>query len=363
MDLAERLAERGHRVHLFARTAPLGRSSFGPGVTFHGLVPGRPVLHHLEVRWTPAEMASLADRVVAVTRIEGLDVLHVHYAVPFARLGAEIHRRLDGRAPRLLATLHGTDVTVHGAHPTAGPALARQLGRFDTLTTVSRSHARLAVQTLELSREPLVIPNFVDLTRFRPLRSGDRNGHRPVVIHVSNFRRVKDPEAVARVFVRLRREVDAELWLVGDGEEMGAVLARLSAAGLSRDVRRFGLHGQVERVLPYADVLLVTSRTESFCLVALEAAACGVPVVAPRVGGLPEVVTEGKTGELFQRGDDDAAARLVARLLRDRSRRTAMGTAAASGARRFRNEAIVPRYEALYRNLVAGGGPPLARGP
>jgi N-acetyl-alpha-D-glucosaminyl L-malate synthase BshA len=296
-------------------------------------------------------VTALADRVAAVAATDGLDVLHVHHAVPFARVAAEARRRLDGRSPRLLATLHGTDVSLQ-----AGPDLARWLGWFDALTTVSRSHARLSAQTLDLASEPVIIPNFVDVARFRPLGRLSTNGHRPVVIHVSNFRAVKDPRTVADVFARVRREVEAELWLVGDGEEMGAVRDRLAEASLERDVRRFGLRRDVEALVPRADVLLVTSRTESFCLAALEAAACGIPVVGPRVGGLPEVVADGQTGDLFESGDAASAARLVVRLLRDRGRRAAMGAAAVRRARRFREDVVVPRYEALYRHVLAGDG-------
>jgi L-malate glycosyltransferase len=321
-------------------------------VTFHGLEEGRVVSHRLDAQWSRADVTALAARVVSVAAAERLEVLHVHYAMPFARVAAEV-RRLDGHSPRLVATLHGTDVSVHGAHPRTGPALARALEGVDALTTVSRSHARLSVETLKLSFEPVVIPNFVNVERFRPTDRGRANGHRPVVIHVSNFRRVKDPEAVARVFGRVRREVDAELWLVGDGEMMAAVRARLVGAGLEGHVRRFGLHDHVEEILPHAQVLLLTSRAESFCLAALEAAACGVPVVAPRVGGVPEVVADGETGELFEPGDEEAAAGLVVRLLRDPFRRSAMAVAAVRRARRFGGEVVVPRYEALYRRVLA----------
>jgi len=355
VDLGNALASRGHTVHLFARTLPLGIETFAPGVTFHPLHEGdghAPATALLDENWARADLEMLAERVAGVARSDGLDVLHFHYAMPFASVAAEVLRRLGSGRPRLVGTLHGTDVSVHGRSP-EGPSVARALASADRLTTVSRSHVRLATGTFSLRRPPDLIPNFVDVGRFRPRseRGADRTPPRRIV-HVSNFRPVKDPASVVRVFARVRRDVDAELWLVGDGEAMPAVRSAVRRAGVGRRVRFFGLHPAVERVLPHADVLLLTSRSESFCLAALEAAACGVPAVAPRVGGVPEVVGDGETGLLFPATDEAAAARAVLRILDEPDVHARMSVAAVRRAGRFSRETMVPRYEQVYRELL-----------
>lgn len=364
VDLGNALAARSHSVHLFARTHPLGGfADFAPGLAFHPLREGDGhalATGELDDAWSPGDLSALVERVVAVARSSGLDVLHFHYAVPFASVAGEIRRRLGPKVVSLVGTLHGTDVSEHGrTDPGLGPVLAET----DALTTVSRSHAVLAKRTFRLSKAPELIPNFVDTDRFRPAPRNRRNGRPARIIHVSNFRAVKDPESVARVFARVRRRLDAELWLVGDGEGVPAVRAILRRAGLEEDVRFFGLHRAVEGLLRRTDILLLTSRTESFSLAALEAAASGVPVVGPRVGGLPEVVTDGETGLLFDPGDEASAAAAVLRILGDADALELMRRRAVRRARRFSSEAMVPRYERLYRRLLDGGnGSGLPRG-
>jgi L-malate glycosyltransferase len=358
VDLGNALAARGHAVHLFARTLPLGIETFAPGVTFHPLREGNgraPATAFLDENWSGADIEMFAERVADVAHGAGIEVLHFHYAVPFARVAVEALRLLGATAPRLVGTLHGTDVSIHGRSP-EGPIVARALACADRLTTVSRSHVRLAAGTFSLPRLPDLIPNFVDVLRFRPTSGGGSDAARPrKIVHVSNFRPIKDPASVVRVFAQVRRDLDAELWLVGDGEAMPAVRSAVRRARIGRHVRFFGLHPSVESVLPHADLLLLTSRSESFCLAALEAAACGVPSVAPRVGGLPEVVADGETGLLFPPTDEAAAARAAVGLLTDPEARAHMRREAVRRARRFSSETMVSRYEQLYRELLEDG--------
>lgn len=348
--LAIELARRGHGVHVFTQTAPLAITTFPPGIELHTLCANGssgPVAD-LDADWPENALERLIELVVAVVNRRGLDVLHFHYAVPFARVAAGVRQRLGGRSPALVGTLHGTDVDVCGAAP-----LRSALGEADLLTTVSRSHAALAAETFRLSSPPEVIPNFVDTSRFRPNGAGSSSA--PRIIHVSNFRAVKEPRRVARIFIELRRRVQARLWLVGDGDELESVRMMLADAGVAGDVHCCGLRLDVENILPRAELLLLTSRTESFSLAALEAAACGVPVVAPRVGGLPEVVEHGETGYLFDPGDEGAATAVLAQLLARPRLRQRMRRAAVARARRFDAACVVPRYEAVYRSVVNGG--------
>lgn len=357
VGLAAELARRGHRTHLFARTPPPGWDDEASRVVAHSLRPGEDRLSSkLDATWPAEDLERFSRLVRDVIAAEGLDVLHFHYAVPFVEVAERVRAGLNGSTPGMVMTLHGTDVTTHGANGD-GARLGRRLAGFDALTTVSSSHARLSAEVFRFPSPPEVVPNFVDLRRFTPNGSSDPfddGRRRPRIVHVSNFRPVKEPERVAHVFARVRRDLDAELWLVGDGEGMGAVRASLREAGVERDVRFFGLRRDIHRILPHADVLLLTSRTESFGLVALEAAACGVPVVAPVVGGLPEVVGSGSTGLLFPPEDEAAAAEAVRRLLVDDRRRREMGDAAVRSARRFSSDGIVPRYERVYRSVLDG---------
>jgi N-acetyl-alpha-D-glucosaminyl L-malate synthase BshA len=340
-------------LHLFARRPPFGLESPPPGLQLRTLeFGGAPAADRLDSDWLPHDREALVEAILSVAASVGLDILHFHYGVPFARVAAEVRRRLGATGPALVGTLHGTDVSVHGADPRGAAVLAQSLARLDALTTVSHDHARLVQGTFGLSPHA-VIPNFVDIARFHP-RPRPARPRRPRIAHVSNFRAVKDPETAARAFALVRRELDAELWLVGDGEGMPRVREILSRAGLERDVRFLGLRADVETLLPRCDVLLVTSRAESFCLAALEAMASGVPVVAPRVGGLPEVVSDGETGLLYEAGDAALAARALVRLLSDTRRAAVMRTAALRTAHLLSSDSIAPRYEALYHALAPG---------
>jgi N-acetyl-alpha-D-glucosaminyl L-malate synthase BshA len=359
-QLAAHLARRGHRVHLFARTTPVGAEIHTQGVTLHTVIPDlEPHIHpaSLYLDWQSADLDVFLSHIMRVVATEGLDVLHFHYAVPFASLAAQVRCRLKRAAPLLVGTLHGTDVSTVGRDPACGPGLARTLARLDALTTVSVSHAALATRLFGLSTPPLVIPNFVDLATFKPARHRPRVGEspldRPRIAHVSNFRAVKDPQSMARIFLEIRKEMDAELWLIGEGPEMPAVRSILQQAGAEKDVRYWGLHGDVAHILAQTHLLLMTSLSESFCLAALEAMACGVPVLAPRVGGLPEVVLPGVTGWLFPPGDRATAARLAVALLSDQAQYDAMSAAAVRHAARFGHEQVVPAYEDLYARLLA----------
>lgn len=361
VNLAHALVARGHEVHVFARWTPLEIRP-GPRLVLHTLAGSRASGHlvpRLDADWSHDDVAALAELVATVGRAENLDVLHFHYAVPFAAVAGLVRQRLRDQTPAVVGTLHGTDVSVLGRRPGMRRRLADSLARADALTTVSNNHAALAARTFGLRRVPEVIPNFVDTNRFRPAPAQQAARERPRIAHVSNFRPVKQPLAVARVFREVRRRVEADLWLIGDGEAMPGLRSRLEGYGLAGWTSCFGLRLDLEAILPDADVLLVTSRTESFCLAALEAAACGVPVVAPRVGGLPETILDRETGELFEPGDHAGAAAAIVGLLSNRERRQRMGKAAVRQARRLGEDVIVARYEQLYFDLIGVGMPRL----
>lgn len=311
---------------------------------------------HLDLGWSAAEIQRAATCLARSVQERSIQVLHFHYADPFALMAIKVRQLLGAARPAIIGTLHGTDVTIRRDLVDL-LSLRGALLQLDALTAVSASHAALATETFRLRGMPLVIPNFVDLGKFYPLPA--RTPGRPRVVHVSNFRPVKDPQRMSRVFLQVRRAVDTELWLVGDGPLMPAVRTLLAGGRDEGDVRFFGLRLEVQPILADTDLLLLTSREESFSMVTLEAAACGVPAVAPDVGGLPEVVGDG--GVVYDRDDEQAAVEAVLGVLRDPARRQTLAKAALVQAQQFSADVIVPRYEALYRLVLArqSHSPPL----
>lgn len=348
VDLSRELSARGHAVHLFARSAPFAMRP-RDDVRLHALH-DRPITTSLDIDWNVADLNEFTNLVCEVARRESLDILHFHYAIPFLRIAQAVQARLGLAAPRMIVTLHGTDVSVYGLRPCIGGELLRGLLDVDVVTTVSRSHAALAQQVLSLPGAPLVVPNFANTGRFRPRPMPAYR--RPRIGFVSNFRQIKQPGRMARIVDAAMDQVEAELWLVGAADrppEVADVLAAREAAG---QVRWLGVRLDTEHVMPALDVVLVTSRSESFSLVALEAMACGVPVVAPRVGGIPELVEHGVSGLLFDVDDDEQAARHLVRLVADTGERRRLGRQARERALAFCSTAVIPRYEQLYLDVL-----------
>lgn len=375
-ELGLYLAERGHRVHFISYDVPSRLDRFVDNVFFHEVeVRDYPLFEH------GLFPLALASKMVEVARWEQLDVLHAHYAVPHAAaayLARQILRQRGETAPRIVTTLHGTDITLVGSDPSFAPVVRFSIGESDAVTVPSEFLRQETYRALEVPRARAieVIPNFVDTDRFRPaaerswsaLRhllpqafAGAASGGQPrVLVHNSNFRALKRVDLVVRVFAEVqRRRGDVVLLLVGDGPERSRVEALLRELHLVPSVCLLGKQRRVEEVLGHADLFLLPSETESFGLAALEAQSCGVPVLASRVGGLPEVIADGETGVLTEPGDVAAMAEAACALLADEERRRAMGQAARTRALlRFRRLPLAAEYEALYLRLLGlrGGG-------
>jgi N-acetyl-alpha-D-glucosaminyl L-malate synthase BshA len=358
IELAIALVKQNHTVHLFTRSTPFGHWKTLDGLTRHQIVLSNVIdaaPADLYINWPPEEIRAYLSSIMDVISSDGLDVLHFHYAVPFASIAADVKRQCGPAGPLVVGTLHGTDVSTHGRNRSTGPRLGRVLQRMDALTTVSANHAQLASDVLGLPSSPRIIPNFVNLSRFQPAGNGKINSRistKPKIIHVSNFRQVKQPRSIAKIFLEIINYIDAELWLVGDGEELETVKALIQQNGVEDRVRYWGLQHDVSTLLAQSDLLLMSSLAESFCLTALEAMACGVPVLATRVGGVPEVVVDGQTGILFEIGDQETAVREAVGLLTDPVKHAAMSAAAVRRASLFSRDKIVPEYETLYREFI-----------
>lgn len=367
-SLADGMAERGHAVTLLTLTPPFHRPIDKGGVVVRHVKDLDIVSddNGLYAEWSSCDCEEYVSLVIETTLQQELELLHFHYAVPFAFLAETIRVRLGSKAPATVGTLHGTDVSYYGHVSSVRELLKRSIAGLDAVTTVSRSHAGLAQQVLAMDRPPLVIPNFVcwgenwsrddKATEPSGAAGGSFRHRRPRIAHVSNFRSIKNPLATARIFARIKEELDCELWLIGDGPLLGDV-RKLFGKRYDRAVRYWGRQRDVGSIVSQSDILLNTSRNESFCVAALEALACGVPVVATRVGGLPEVVSHGKTGLLFSAEDEDEAVRLSVGLLSSPSMLATMSAAAKESAARFAHWRILPLYERLYADILQRRSP------
>jgi N-acetyl-alpha-D-glucosaminyl L-malate synthase BshA len=355
-ELALSLAERGHDVHLFSHQVPPRLVATTAPVQMH-VSQGMPYpLFHS----TPHDLA-IASAVLDVHRANGLDILHAHYALPHA-VSAFLARSAaltdPGRAaPRVVTTLHGTDITIVGSDPSYAPLTQFVIAASDAATAVSHSLRDATMSTFCSATgagcEIEVIPNFVDTQRFKPsARVRGANGV-PHAVHVSNFRPVKRVPALIEAFALALRGRRARLTLVGDGPEQGAARTRARELGIESSVSFLGERDALPALLDRADVFLLASSEESFGLSALEAMACGTPVVATRVGGVPEVVDHGRTGLLAPAGDNAALGAALAELLFDPERAQSMGLEARRVAeQRFECSHVVGLYEALYRRTL-----------
>lgn len=356
-ELGIALAEKGHEVHFIAYRQPFRLPSFLPGVYFHEVDVGRYPLFE----YPPYDLA-LAVRMHEAVLAHGLDLLHVHYAIPHAT-SAWIARemlRQNGSDIKVITTLHGTDITIVGQDRSFHAITKFSIERSDHITAVSRFLKDETIRAFGCAGcDVRVIYNFVDPDLYERSRHsqalrGQFDGDRRVLMHVSNFRGVKRVRDVVRIFARITREIPSVLVMVGDGPDRVDALEEAVSLGVEHDVHFLGKIDAVAPLLAVADLFLLPSQSESFGLSALEALASGVPVVGSLAGGLPEVVREGETGALRPVGDVEAMARASIEILGDRDRWQAMSGAAAADARaRFSRDQIVAEYEALYRTALA----------
>lgn len=354
-ELAMALAEAGDEVHVISYALPSRLTFTSPRIYFHEVVvPRYPLFEY------PPYSLALATKMVEVARHQGLDVMHVHYAVPNA-VSAVLARQILAPQPLpVVTTLHGTDVTLVGNDPNYLETTRYGIVQSDAVTAVSES---LRLQTVDqlgvLTKTIHVVPNFIDPARFEAVRGteGARRWAKPgerTLLHISNFRPVKRVLDVVEIFERVHREVRSRLILVGDGPERGKVEQICRERELCNSITFIGSLPLIEEILVGADLFLLPSESESFGLAALEAMSCEVPVIATTAGGLPEVVTDGETGFLRPVGDVDGMARAALDLLSDEPKRLAFARAARKLAvERFAQDVIVGRYRELYERVVA----------
>ncbi len=359
-ELGKALARRGHQVHVISTDTPFRLGEYQAGLSFHQvLTPTYPLFRE------PQYLLSLSNKVVQVAREFSLDVIHAHYAIPHATAGF-LSRAVVGahgrKAPKVVTTLHGTDITLVGSDPSYSEIVAFSIEQSDLVTAVSKSLRASTYEQLGVKREIEVIPNFLDCAIHRRQDVGNlrtrfvgENRDAKIVMHISNFRPVKRIDAVMAVFDRIRRKVPAHLLLVGDGPELGTAYRLAREFGMAPLVHALGAQEEVVPLLSIADLFLLPSSQESFGLAALEAMACEVPVVASRVGGIPEVIEHGISGFLHAPEAVDEMAESGVMLLTDaKLHRTVASRACARVRNEFCAEKIVPMYEKSYQSVVSG---------
>jgi N-acetyl-alpha-D-glucosaminyl L-malate synthase BshA len=354
-ELGIALADRGHEVHFISYEHPFRLPHFLPRVYFHEVSIGNYPLFE----YPPYDLA-LAVRMHDVVLSQKLDLLHVHYAIPHATSAwiAKEMLREQGQTLPVVTTLHGTDITIVGQDHSYQAITRFSIEKSDRITSVSQWLKDETIRAFGCGNCRVdVIPNFVNPAVFDRARYGaglrqELGGGKKILMHISNFRPVKRVQDVVRVFARVREQVPCVLVMVGDGPERGAAEEEARTLGVTDEVRFLGKIDAVAPLLAAADVYVFPSESESFGLSALEALASGVPVVAARVGGLPEVVRDGETGALLPLGDLDGMADAVLRFLEPARWREASAAAAADARARFATADVVAKYEALYADAL-----------
>jgi N-acetyl-alpha-D-glucosaminyl L-malate synthase BshA len=352
-ELGKALAQKGHQVHFITYQQPVRLNSFMPNVFYHEVH-----VHTYPLFDYPPYETALASTLVDVIKNNQLDLLHVHYAIPHASaayMAKQILKQENMNIP-VITTLHGTDITLVGRDKTFAPVVAFSINESDVITAVSNNLRDETFKIFDIKKEIEVIYNFVDVERFsrKPIDAFRRviapHGER-LLLHASNFRRVKRVQDVVQIFARVKKEIACKLLFVGDGPErpMAEDLAR--ELGVFEDIRFVGKQEQMEDILAIADLFLLTSDYESFGLAALEAMAAGVPVVSTNAGGLIEINIHGETGFLSNVGDVDSMSEFSLHILRDEKTLKQFKSRAAAHAKKFDIHHIIPLYEKIYERF------------
>ena len=353
-ELGKMLAERGHEIHFITSSMPFRLNKIYPNVFFHEVE----VNNYSVFQYPPYDIA-LASKMADVVKEEQLDILHVHYAIPHA-VCAVLARDMSGEDFGIVTTLHGTDISVLGEDSTLASAIKYGIDRSDAVTTVSDS---LKEQTYDLIDTNMLIEtiyNFVDENVFRPVDPGnlkEQFGIREdekVIIHISNFRKIKNLPDVVESFMKIREKIPAKLLLVGDGPEKHRLTEIVKASPYKKDVLFLGKQENITELFAISDLKLLLSEKESFGLVLLEAMACGVPGIGTAIGGIPEVIDHGVNGYLVELGDTNAVADYAVELLQDRQKHAKFRLAALDAVeKQFHESKIIKQYEQLYERVAA----------
>ncbi|MDM5154159.1 N-acetyl-alpha-D-glucosaminyl L-malate synthase BshA [Bacillus sp. DX1.1] len=352
-ELGKQLAERGHEIHFITSGLPFRLNKVYPNIYFHEVT----VNQYSVFQYPPYDLA-LASKMAEVAQREQLDVLHVHYAIPHA-ICAYLARQMIGENIKIVTTLHGTDITVLGSDPSLNNLIRFGIEQSDVVTAVSRSLIEETAELVKPKKDIQTVYNFIDervyfkrdmsqLKKEYGIKEDEK-----VLIHISNFRKVKRAQDIVQSFARIVKQVKTKLLLVGDGPEFCTILQLVKSLHIEEHVLFLGKQDNVAELLAMSDLMLLLSEKESFGLVLLEAMACGVPCIGTRVGGIPEVIQHGETGYLCEVGDIHGIAEQATKLLKNEELHRNMAQRAMEAVHeQFRSEKIVSQYETIYYDIL-----------
>jgi len=353
-ELGLELARRGHEIHFITYRQPVRLATLNPNIHYHEVhVPEYPLFHY-----QPYELA-LSSKLVDMVKLHGIELLHVHYAIPHAYAGYMAKKMLKEQGIRIpmVTTLHGTDITLVGNHPFYKPAVSFSINHSDIVTSVSQDLKDETYRLFDIKREIFVVPNFIEVSQDKLAgnpckRSMMAPDNEKIITHISNFREVKRIPDVVKIFNEIQKKVPARLMMVGDGPEKAVAEKLVEQLGIGDKVVFFGNSHEINEILCFSDLFLLPSQTESFGLAALEAMAVGVPVISSNAGGLPEVNRDGYSGYMGNVGDvDDMAAKAVS-ILSNEIKLAQFKQNALKVAQEFDIQKIIPLYENIYRRAL-----------
>lgn len=353
-ELGKALADKGHIIHFITYQQPVRLDGFHPNIFYHEVtVPTYPLFDF------PPYESALSSTLVDVILNQGLEILHVHYAIPHASsayLAMQILKKQNADIP-FITTLHGTDITLVGKDKMYESVVTFSINASHAITAVSENLRQETLESFQIEKDIHVIPNFVDIKRFTHSNKEHfkkmlaPNGEK-IMAHVSNFRKVKRVEDVIHTFYKVRQHLPSKLLMIGDGPERQPMEQLCRELGTCDDIRFLGKQEKLEEILSITDLFLLPSAYESFGLAALEAMGCQVPVISTNAGGIPEINIHGVTGYLTEVGDTEAMARYSLELLSDEETLKTFKQNALEQAQKFRIDRIVPMYESLYESLL-----------
>ena len=358
-ELGKALAERGHSIHFISYAIPMRLQGFSDNIFYHEVETSNYPLFDF-----PLYTLALASKMVEVARYQKIDIFHCHYAIPHATSAYLAKQMLNQPDIKVITTLHGTDITLVGLEPSFLPVMKFSIEQSDGVTAVSRFLKEKTLTNYGIESEIEVIPNFVDVNKYKRVDSSEISRHaapsgEKILIHTSNFRPVKRVADTIRVFSEVRKKVPAKLILIGDGPDRSLCEMLCRELEIQEHVKFLGKQLEIVDLLSAGDLFLMPSQSESFGLSALEAMACGVPVISSSVGGLPELNIHGQTGYIAEIGDIDRMARYAIELLTNPAKHRLFSEAARNRALELNQDSIVAEYEKYYKKVLYGSKVPV----
>ena len=349
-ELGLSLSKRGHEVHFITYSQPVRLDLLGSNVHYHEVtVPEYPLF-----LYQPYELA-LSSKLVDMVKLHGIEILHVHYAIPHAYAAYMAKKMLqeEGIYVPIVTTLHGTDITLVGSHPFYKPAVSFSINNSDAVTSVSQSLKEDTLRLFDIKKEIDVVPNFIDFSRHKNQISDCQRevmakGGERIITHISNFRKVKQIPDVIKIFYNIQKKLPAKLMMVGEGPEKAEAERLCANLGILDKVVFFGNSHEIDKILCFSDLFLLPSQTESFGLAALEAMASGVPVISSNTGGIPEVNVDGVSGFLSDVNDVEDMSNNAIYILSDDEILKSFKVNATKESAKFAIEIVVPQYENIY---------------